>query len=76
MDGNLLTIRAEHKQAKEKSKDNYVRRERSYGAYVRSFDVSNIKTDEISASYQNGILELVMPKAEEVKPEVKKIDIH
>ena len=75
MDGNLLTIQAEHSDEKEKKEEQYVRKERSYGSYTRSFDISNIKADEISASYNNGVLELTLPKAEPSKPQAKTIEI-
>ncbi|MFA5658634.1 MAG: Hsp20/alpha crystallin family protein [Oscillospiraceae bacterium] len=73
----LLTISAQHKEEKEEKdqKGNYIKKERSYGSYSRSFDISNIKTDEISAEYKNGILELTLPKLEDVQPEQKKIEI-
>ena len=75
MDGNLLTIQAEHSDEKENKEEQYVRKERSYGSYTRSFDISNIKADEISASYNNGVLELTLPKAEPSKPQAKTIEI-
>ncbi len=75
MDGNLLTIQAEHSDEKENKEEQYVRKERSYGSYTRSFDISNIKADEISASYNNGVLELTLPKAEPSKTQAKTIEI-
>ncbi len=56
-------------------KGNYVRRERSYGAYQRSFDISGVKADEISAEYKNGVLKLIMPKKEQESRPSKRIDI-
>ncbi len=72
---NTLNIHAEHKEEKEEKKDNYVRRERRYGSFSRSFDISNIDVDKIMACYNEGILELEMPKIEGKLPEPKKIDI-
>lgn len=65
-----LTIRAERKSESEEKneKDNYLRRERSYGSFVRSFELEGIKSEEITASYKDGILSLNLPKE---KPEVK-----
>ena len=65
-----LTIRAERKSESEEKneKDNYLRRERSYGSFVRSFDLEGIKSEEITASYKDGILSVNLPKE---KPEVK-----
>lgn len=78
IDGDFLTISAEHNEEKEESdKDkNYVRRERKYGSFSRRFDISNIKHDEISAEYKNGILELDLPKQNPNLPkEPRKIEI-
>jgi HSP20 family protein len=64
VDGDTLSIRAErHSEHEEKDKrGKYVRCERSYGSYARSFDVSGIKVDGISAKYDDGVLTLKMPK--------------
>ena len=40
-------------------------RERSYGSYQRSFDISGVKTEDIKAKYENGVLTLDMPKKTE-----------
>lgn len=70
-----LTISAQHKSENEEKKDNFIRKERTFGAYTRSFDISNIKANEISASYKNGILELKLPKLEDKTPPSRKIEI-
>ncbi|WP_077533080.1 Hsp20/alpha crystallin family protein [Massiliimalia massiliensis] len=77
LDDSYLTIRAErHADMEQKhDKGNYVRRERSYGAYQRSFDISGVKADEISAEYKNGVLKLIMPKKEQESRPSKRIDI-
>lgn len=64
IDGDYMTISANRSAEKEERDDNtnYLRRERSYGSYSRSFDISNVKSEEISGSYDNGVLKLVMPK--------------
>lgn len=64
IDGDCMTISAERSAETEErdDKSNYLRRERSYGSYSRSFDISNVKSEEISGSYDNGVLKLVMPK--------------
>ena len=61
---NVLTINAErHSEYEEKDKKgNYVRCERSYGSYARSFDISGIKAEGIKASYNDGVLSLTLPK--------------
>ena len=75
INGDYLTVRAEHKEEQNSEEKNYVRRERRYGTYARSFDVSGVDVNRIGAKYQNGVLELDLPKIGEVKPEVKKIEI-
>ena len=62
INGDYLTISAEHNEDNEDTKDNYIRKERRYGSFSRSFNVADISTDKITASYQNGVLELDMPK--------------
>lgn len=64
IDGDCLTVSAQRNSETEEKNDdtNYVRRERSYGSFSRSFDISNIKADEISGSYENGVLKLTLPK--------------
>ena len=54
---------SEHEDKDKKGK--YIRCERSYGSYQRSFDVSGVKTEDIKAKYENGVLTLDMPKKTE-----------
>ncbi len=77
IDDGYLTISAErHSEAEEKDhKGNFVRCERSYGSFSRSFDVSNVKTEEITASYQDGVLKLNMPKKEASAPTSRRLNI-
>jgi len=64
LDGDTLSIQAErHSEHEDKDKrGKFVRCERSYGSYSRSFDVSGIKSDGITAAYDGGVLTLIMPK--------------
>jgi len=71
----VLTISASHEQSEDQKKDNYVCRERRYGSFQRSFNLEGIQEDQISASYQNGVLELKLPKRQEVLPQSRKIAI-
>ena len=71
----VLTISAQHSSENEEKKDSYVRRERRYGSFSRSFDVSGIQEDHISAAYNNGVLELTLPKAQPVVPAARQIEI-
>lgn len=73
----VLTISAQHKEEKEEKDEagRYLRRERRYGSFARSFDVSNIDEENISAAYNNGILELNLPKAQPSLPQSRRIAI-
>ena len=73
--GNDLVLTAEHKAENEDKQDKYIRRERTYGSYQRSFDLTGIDTNNITAEYKNGILTLDLPKMQEVKPETKRLEI-
>ena len=66
---DTLTIKGEIKQENEVKEDQYHLRERRYGSFARSITLpTKIKGDAIEASYQNGVITLRLPKAEEVKP--------
>ena len=71
----ILTISAQHSQESEEKQNSYIRRERRYGSFSRSFDVSGIQEDHIPAAYNNGVLELTLPKAQPVVPAARQIDI-
>lgn len=75
LDGNYLTIQASHTKESKNDSDKIVRKERQYSSFSRSFNVSGIKTDAITAGYTDGILEVNLPKIAEEKPKPKKIEI-
>jgi HSP20 family protein len=76
VDGDLLTISAEKKEEKKDESDKHIRREFSYRSFSRSFTLDeNIKSGNISAKYENGILKLELPKKEKVKVVAKEISI-
>ena len=75
LDGDNLTIRAQRHSEHEEKADGYLRCERSYGSYARSFDVSAVKTDEIKASYTDGVLKLTMPKKDENVSKARRLEI-
>ena len=74
---DVLTITAErHSDHEDKDKKGqYVRCERSYGAYQRTFDVSMVDQDAITAKYENGVLKLTLPKRKETVPESRTLTI-
>ncbi|MBZ5697211.1 MAG: Hsp20/alpha crystallin family protein [Acidobacteriia bacterium] len=77
VENNLLTIRGERKFEKNISEDNYLRVERSYGSFSRSFSLPNtVNTESIHADYKNGVLTVNLPKREESKPRQVKINVN
>jgi HSP20 family protein len=75
LDKDILTISASHNEEKKEKKDNYIRQERRYNSYCRSFHIPGIQKDNISASYNNGVLEITLPKENVLIPEAKSIEI-
>ena len=66
--GENLTIKGEKKEDKEVKEDDYYRRERSYGSFLRTVALPcEVKSDEIKASFKDGVLEVRMPKTEDAK---------
>ena len=75
MENNILTIRGDRKFEKKVNEDNYLRVERAYGSFSRSFSLANtVNSEAIKADYQNGVLTLV-PKREEAKPKQIKVNV-
>ena len=72
---NILTIKSELKEEKEDTKASYTRREFSYRSFHRAFNLNNQVVDDakIKASYQDGILNIGIPKKEEAKPKAPKV---
>ncbi len=76
VENNLLTIRGERKFEKKVNEESYLRVERSYGSFARSFTLANtVHTDAIKAEYENGVLTLSIPKREEAKPRQIKVNV-
>jgi HSP20 family protein len=71
---NTLTLRGERRFAKDVQEENYLRIERAYGSFQRSFTLpTTIQQEKVRAVFKDGVLELTLPKAESAKP--KKIAI-
>jgi HSP20 family protein len=67
--GDVLTIRGETKSEQNEERDNYIIRERRFGSFSRSIPLpTTVVADKAKAEFENGILTLSLPKAEEVKP--------
>ena len=69
LDGNLLTISSESQQQERATEESYSRREFSYQSFQRTFNLQKdvVDIDKISARYENGLLQLLIPKKEEAK---------
>ncbi len=76
IENNTLTIRGERHFEEKVNKDNYLRVERSYGTFARSFSLPNtVNTERVQADYHNGLLTVHMPKREESKPKQIKVGV-
>ena|SRR5271155_4726932 len=76
VENNLLTIRGERKFQKKVDEENYLRVERAYGSFSRSFSLANtVNSEAIKADYQNGVLTLTIPKREEAKLKQIKLNV-
>ena len=77
VDGDRLSISAQRSSGREeKDQDgNYIRCERSYGSFSRSFDISGVRSEDITAAYENGVLTLTMPKQTTVVPAARRLEI-
>jgi HSP20 family protein len=76
VENNMLTIRGERKFEEKVKEDNYLRIERTYGSFSRSFSLPNtVNTEAIKAEYKNGVLTVEMPKRAESKPKQVKVNV-
>ena len=76
VENNMLTIRGERKFETGVDESNYLRVERVYGSFMRSFSLPNtVSSENIRAEYRNGVLTLHMSKLEESKPKQIKISV-
>jgi len=64
--GNVLTVKGERKNEKEVNKDEYLRREVSYGSFARRMSLPDgVATDKVKAAFKNGVVEVTLPMARE-----------
>ena len=71
---NTLIVSGERKYENKEEEKNYRQIERIYGTFTRTLRLpKDVDAQKISANYKNGVLEITLPKAEEVKP--KEIEI-
>ena len=72
--GDTLTIQGESKDESEVKEENYLRKEQRYGSFCRSLTLPRgLKADKAEATFENGVLKLRIPKAEETKPRTIKV---
>lgn len=76
VENNMLTIGGERKFEQEVKEESYLRMERSYGSFHRTFSLPNIvDTQAIQAKYTDGVLTVTLPKREESKPKQVKVNV-
>ncbi|KYH34095.1 18 kDa heat shock protein [Clostridium tepidiprofundi DSM 19306] len=75
-ENNYLTIRAKREDKIEETKDNYIRHERHYGEFRRSFYIDNVDENNIQASFNNGVLNITLPKLSDDNNKIKRININ
>lgn len=76
IENGVLTIKGERKIEKEDKKENYIRVERTYGTFTRSFNLPNtVDSEKVKADFKDGLLEVSIPKKEETKPRTIQIKV-
>ena len=73
LESDYLTISAKRNEETETKEDNYLRRERRYGEFNRSFHIANVSEDNIDAEFKDGVLTVTLPKRETASGEDRKI---
>lgn len=77
VENHALNIRGERKFEETVNEDNFLRVERAYGSFTRSFALpTTVNTDAIKAEYRNGVLTVRMPKREESKPKQIRVNVN
>lgn len=73
---DFITISGEKKKEEKIEEKNYYRYERSYGSFSRTFRLPlEVQTDKAKAKFENGVLEIRIPKSEEAKTKERKLQI-
>ncbi len=73
---NVLTISGERKVKEEMKEESYYKIESRFGKFIRSFTLpKNVDLDKIEANFENGVLEVVIPKHQVIKDQPKKVEI-
>ena len=76
IDGSTLTLKGERRFARDVQEESYLRIERAYGSFHRSFALpATVQQENVRAVLKDGVLELVLPKAEDSKPKRISVDV-
>jgi len=76
VENNTLTVHGERKIEKEEKEENYRRVERQYGSFTRNFTLpQTVDTENVSATYDKGVLKITLPKKAEAKPKQIKVNV-
>lgn len=76
LEGDTLTIQSERKEEKQSKGESYLRTERSYGVFARSFVLPDtVDGQKCEARYEHGVLTVTLPKREEAKPRSVEIKV-
>ena len=76
VENNTLTVHGERKIEKDEKEENYRRVERQYGSFTRTFTLpASVDSENVSASYEKGVLKINLPKKAEAKPKQIKVNV-
>jgi HSP20 family protein len=74
--GDTLTVKGETKSEEQSEEGSYIRKERRFGAFQRTLSLpASVASDKAKAEFENGVLTLTLPKAEEAKPKSIKVTL-
>ncbi len=76
IENNTMTVHGERKFEKDEKEENYLRVERQYGSFTRTFTLPNtVDTENVSANYDKGVLKIKLAKKAEAKPKPIKVNV-
>ena len=76
LNNGIITVLGERKTSEKSDENNHIWYETNYGTFSRSFELaSDIVEDKIKANFKDGVLNITIPKAEEIKPAAKTIAV-
>jgi len=77
VEDGVLNISGERKQESEEKDRNYIRSERVYGSFSRSFTLpDNIESEKVTADYKDGVLKITLQKSEKAKPKEIAVEVN